>query len=385
MKKSTVILLGLVFATLISLNAVSASLGISPAITRYNFVPNERISIEYTVYSDNPEKMIDMYAQGDLAQYVTFNKQNLVGGGTFKIAVNLPANIDTVGKNTIYIAAREQPSGLGTIGTAIIIRAVIYLYVPYPGKYIEGELSVRDANVNEQMPVELKVYNRGKEEITILPVVNILNSNMQKVTAVNFPEVQLASGQEQDFGKRLDTTGMMPDNYIADAVITYGDKDYWETYEINRTFRIGSLFVNVTNFTKQLYRDGLQKFGVDVKSGWNSDVKEVYAEVRLTNETGGMTFRTPSADLKAWESKRLEQYIDTNALSGDYRTEIAAVYLGKSTTVEGTLKVRDKPAVWVKPLKITGLSLAGLIVLAALIIVIREIFKLGKRKKSRRK
>ncbi len=385
MKKSALleIVLGLA-AVIICTGLTSASLGISPAITTVNFVPNDRIAVQYIVYSDNPEKLIDTYAQGDLAQYVTFNKQNLVGGGGFKAVVDFPDRIDTPGRNVIYIAAREQPSGLGTIGTAIIIRAVIYVYVPYPGKYVEGELSLRDGNVDEQIPVELKVYNRGKENITVLPAINIFDSNMQKITALNFPDVQLASGEEQDFAKYLDTTGMVPGNYLANAVITYGEPTYWETYEINRTFRIGSLFVNVTNFTKEFYREGLQKFGVDVESRWNSNIREVYAEVKITNETYNMTFRTPSVDLKAWSSKRLEQYIDTNSLYGDYKTEITAVYLGKSTTVEGTLKVRDKPAMWVKPAKIAGCCIAGLIVLAALIIVLKKIFGKAKKKQKGR-
>ena len=76
-----------------------------------------------------------MYVEGDLAEYVTLNKDSLVGSGGVSASLALPIRIETPGTHVIYVGARQLPGEGGGIGIVGNIRGVIKVKVPYPGKY----------------------------------------------------------------------------------------------------------------------------------------------------------------------------------------------------------------------------------------------------------
>ena len=333
MKKRLVLLLICIFY----LSFASASLGISPAIREINFEPGKEVIINYKVYSDNPEEELSLRAEGDLQDYMTLSKKELRGSGSFTLTINFPEKIDLPGIHTIGVGVRQKPSDDQFIGTSIDISAVLKIYVPYPGRYVEASLSVIDGNIDEEIPVEVYVINRGKEDLNLNVKVNFFAEGIDLVKTINFDQVLLGTTEEKTFKKKLNTNGLKPGNYLADAVIDYG-----EERKINKTFKIGSLFVNVTNFTKNLSRGGIQRFLVDIESKWNGKIDEVYADINISNSTKSFYFRTPSVGLGAWERKILEGFLDTTGMEGEYNSEIVLIYSGLNTTVYGRLNVFKK-------------------------------------------
>lgn len=315
----------------LNISLTSASLGIAPSKKEFQFVPGEKYTVVYSLISDNPDQQLSLHVEGDLAKYVKLDKDTVVGPETFTATINLPQEIATPGEHRIFIGANEKPREDQFLGTSINIRAVVIVFVPYPGTYAEAELSVPNGNTGELIPVEVRVINRGKEDLNVNTRVDFFSSE-GLVNSFSFTPVQVKSGLDQYFRRYLNATDYKPGNYYAEATIDYG-----QTLKVNRTFSIGSLFVNITNFTQSIRGSGVQKFYVGIKSLWNNNVPEVYADVNLSNESFSTTFRTPSADLNGWAEKQLTGFVDVGNMKGTYNSEITLRYLGQTTLVTGTL------------------------------------------------
>ncbi len=359
------------------------ALGISPAIVKIDFVPGATHEIVYSVHVEDPTTEIEAFSGGDLAEYVSLSVKKLVGSGNFKVTIKLPEKIDKPGLHSIGIGAREVSGGEEEfIGTRVEIIGVIKVSVPYPGRYAEIDLNVRDGNVNEQIPIEAYVINRGKENLDVSVNIefyeNIGNFKKgERIYNIDFKSVFLEVGKDRYFRKFLDTKDFRAGNYIAEAVVNYG-----EEVRVNRTFRVGSLFVNITNFTESLPKNGIEKFYVDVESRWNNYIGSIYADVNITNGTKVTGLRTPPVDLNAWEIKKLEGFLDTSELFGEYETNITLYYhYGEGmSSVFGKLVVFEME----KGTSFIFIAIIGVIILIIVSIIVFAILW-NRGKKGRRK
>jgi len=314
----------------------SSALGISPAVVNLDFKPGEKIEIDYKVSSDFSDQRIIVFTKGDLAEHVKLSTNELTGSGMFRATITLPDSIDKPGPHTISIGVEEAPNEGGAIGTLVRVIGVVKVFVPYPGKYAEAELKIGDGNIDENIPFEVYVVNRGREDINVDVNLLFIDGLGERVGTMQFPSHLMASGQEKTFKGTLNTEGYKPGNYMAEAYINYGDE-----LMTNKSFRIGSLFVNITNFTTELKKEGIQRFSIDIESMWNENIKEVFADVNISNEFESITFRTPSEELNAWNRKTLVGFLDTSTLEGEYKTEITLNYLGEQTVTYGTFRIKE--------------------------------------------
>ena len=345
----------------------SASLGISPAIVKMDFAPSEMREIDYIVFSDHPDKKISIFASGDLAPYVTFDKVEVTGQNSFKAIINFPKDIEIPGEHRIDIVVKEKPDEDQFIGTAIEIHAALKIFVPYPGRYVEATLSVPDGNIDEAIPIEAHVFNRGQDSLNLNFNMNFYTDGGKLVSNIPFTPVTLEPLQDKYFRNYLNTSDFKPGNYFAEGIADYG-----EIVKVNKTFRIGSLFVNITNFTNVVAKGKIQKFYVNVESLWNGDLNEVYADVNISNSSYSYDFRTPSITLKAWTSDILTGFLDTESLNGKYDSKITLSYAGQKTNVLGSLLV------------IAGLNTAYIYIgLAGILLIIIIVVAILRIKRSR--
>ncbi len=318
-----------------------AALGISPAIKEINFAPGQKYVWEYSVISDDPNKRVFISIDGDLEQYTSLDKAQIVGAGKFKVYLNLPSSIDIPGEHTIAVNLEEEPPENQFIGVAIRISGLIRIFVPYPGRYAELALSVPDINAGEDIPVELHIINRGREPISLSNIsVNFFNSeNNALIDKLYFSPVDIAVSEDRFFRKYLNTSNFIPGNYGATAY-AYSPSNIWS---VNQSFRVGNLFVNLTNYTRIIYNNnGIQKFFVTLQSRWNGILSPVYIDVNLSAESTASSFRTPSVDLNPWETRNAESYFDASNLPiGVYNATFTTFYPGSNTTVYGKISVEE--------------------------------------------
>lgn len=325
--KKKVMLFVLFVAIIFSLATVSA-LGVSPAKKEYNFKPGLEDAISYRVFESNPDMELELYVKGNLAEYVTLDKNFLTGGGIFSAHLKLPDNIEAPGRNRILIGVKQKvdPELIqGAIGTAITIQVVIDVYVPYPGRYLEIDLHGHDANIGEPVQFELNVQSRGEEDISVVPKIEIYSSE-KKVETLLFKPRTIKSQEYVGLKKILNTSDYNPGNYKAKAIIDYG-----ALAEDEIDFRIGSLFINLVNYSSVFPIGKLSPFEIEIESGWNNMIDGAYANIDILNGSKVLdSFKTTTTNLVPWEKKKIVGHFDTsNYTEGAYDANITLFYFGK--------------------------------------------------------
>lgn len=367
---------------IILINTVSA-LGISPGKIEFNFQPGLEQTISYRVFGTGSETELRLYIEGDLAQYVKLDKEKLIGGGGFIVILKLPEYIEKPGKHRILIGAREiidEELVETMIGTSINIRGVIEINVPYPGKYIEITLKSHNVNVGEPVRFELEINNKGKETVIFSPKIEI-SSQEKLIETLYLKERVLKSQETIKLYKVLDTTDYNPGTYTALAVVDYG-----KVAKAESSFKIGELFINITNTTKQIIIGGIQRFDIEIESGWNDKIEGVYAEVSILNTSDTMiSFKTSPTSLTPWEKKTITGFFDTaNFKKGFYDVNITLIYYGKDVGKSSSelvkiefIKKTNKILIWY--------IIGGIILLGGIVLLIKKYLLKNVKKKIKKK
>jgi len=354
---------------------VSASLGISPAIINADFKPGGEYVFNFNIISDSPDEELEISLGGDLAQYASLSKESSIGATSFQVFLNLPQELEEPGRHSLGVRIREVTPEDRFLGTAIDISGFVKIFIPYPGIYAETSLIIDDGNVGDEIPVEIHVINRGIEDFKKLDVkVDFKDESGEIIGTMDFKNVSLASGGDRYFRKTLDTEDYRPGNYIAEALITY---DGGASIEED-SFRIGSLFVDILNFTQALPIGGIRKYHVGIESRWNNLLGEVFADVDVFNDIQKISFRTPSVDLRGWEKKTLEGFLDTKDMEeGFYEVNITLSYEDQTTSKSGSLLIeKTSYLLWIAVAAVTFVA-----IILILTILYWKRNKKGKKKK----
>ncbi len=378
MKKRGAIILFFAVFFILNLNWVYA-VGLSPAITNINFKPGLVTSIKYTVYEENPEREIEISATGPLAKYVELDKESIIGAGSFTATIRFPDKIDTPGENMISIGVKEKPpEGVG-LGTLTAINVVVLVFVPYPGKYAEIEkFSVENVNEGENLTFNTEVSSLGENDIVAELTAELSLYDDRYIETIELGRGIVESQGKRTFQKIINSSRYGTGDYNATAILDYGTE---RIVRKETHFKIGSLFVDILNWTKEAYYNELNEFYVEVESNWNNKVENVHAEVFVYekgNETNKLSeFKTVSESLDKWQSKNLTGYLDTAGIKpGVYEMNITIFYEGASTIKITDITIKRKIAIWVI---VTGI--VGIIVLITIIFIITWII-IKKRKEK---
>ena len=364
MKKTEVIIFVILIVFALSWR-VSAIVGVSPGGYEVDFQPGLKESYIFR-YSFDAGVHARVYAKGDLAEYVTLSTDSLVGGGTVIATLDLPGEVEVPGDHKLYIGAEqqadEQGGGVGIIGN---VRGVILVKVPYPGKYASiADFHVTNANQGEPVNFTLYVNNLGKEAISVDAFVEIFDKSDSSVEIIYLGGEQIPTTGSRKFHRQFPTTNYKPGDYKARAIVKY------EGGELNmeRIFRLGSLYVEIQNYTNEFTRDKLNSFDIDIESFWNDPIKNVYADVKIVNHD--IKFSTPSLDLKPWQKAKLTGFFDTSGIEEDkFQANITLHYSGRETSKIVDLRFK-KETNYVLYALVGGGIFVGIMIISLIISVI---------------
>ena len=334
-----------------------ATIGMTPALVDINFEPGYKFLVNFNVLGVSPEQKIEIYTKGDFAEYATLSKNETIGRGGFTVYVTLPNEAKKVGKNFLFIGIMEKKDDKGGIGVRVGVEALIVIHVPYPGKY--AEISLLGGNVNEGEPINfvVEINNLGTENFSASPLIEIYSGN-EKIKTLTSENRLLQTKTKETFEIPLETKGMKPGIYNATALLDYEGG----IAKAEQEFKIGGLFVNITNHTSTFKKGKINKFFINIESQWNSRIDYVYAAVNITNLTSSIDyFKTPSASIEPWNKVVLEGFFNAeNAKSDNYLANITLFYEGKETSIVGRISAEEEG----------GISIVLIIVAAAILIVI---------------
>jgi len=361
----------------------AGSLGMSPSSFKFDFRPNLEENVVIRVADSDSNQLIKVFVEGDLKEYVTINQESFVGAGTLEVIIKLPAALSKPGRHRILIGSVEskEMTVSGSIGGVSAIQVPIDIIVPYPGKYAEAEFSVSDVNQGEDINYHAVISNLGTQSLNLSYELSIFEeSSMQLV----IPKVKnyafLETKEKLDVKDIINGSNIKQGNYIG-----FFEVDYEDRIILNDSFRVGTFFMNITDYDYKFVAGKINKFTVYTKSFWNSPIKEAYLEVSVTD--GGVMkdeFKTQIYSFQPWEEKKMEGYIDaTNITEGRYVGNLFLYYDGKVTNKLVALYFEKQQLSRTEKLLYGALGIIVLFIMITIILVVKIFFirrKNGKEK-----
>lgn len=337
MKKLVINLIFLMSLFIVLVLSFVSGLGIDSGVKYVDFKPGIELNYNFQVFADSNQK-IELYSRGEFSDLVKFDKKILDGGGSFNVKIRLPENIEIPGKHTILIGAREssENNDEGNIGTSVAVQVPIIIQVPYPGKYAEVLFNIGNVNFGDNIKFDVEVASMGKEPISAGTSVEIY-SNDKKIDDFDLGSKIIENQKKDVFIKIVNSSKYSPGNYKAIAIIDYQNG----IAKADSIFRIGKLFVNISNFTQKVIKKGIRPFEISIESLWNDPIENIYGEVYFLKNNQNITnFITPSISLAGWEKKNLLGYVDSEKFEiGEYDSIIKIFYKNNQTIINGKLKV----------------------------------------------
>ncbi|MBD3252529.1 hypothetical protein GF386_02255 [Candidatus Pacearchaeota archaeon] len=323
-----------IFLMIIMLNcfSVSAYLGMTPAKIRLDFEAGKKYFANFRAMGGRSEEL-EVYATGDFSEYVRFDRVNLTKDHrSFTAYIDLPEEASKPGPNVLYIKVREKvnESRRGIV-TRLEVGAKIIIKVPYPGKYaLIKTFEIRDVNEGEPTDIQLGVISLGYEDIYAIPEV-LVYSDDELVDTFNLGGVHMKTNDEHLFTREIGGCYYKSGFYNSTALVDFGGK-----FKANRStyLRVGTLHVDIIDWTKKVNNTGINKFFVEVESKWNNDLDNIYAEVNVSKDGNQVDFfKTPSIQLGRWKKEILEGFFNSDGLDvGYYKANITIFYNGESNS-----------------------------------------------------
>jgi len=311
----------LLLVIIVTLSAQVMAIGISPADAYVNFVPGHEYVITYSVNSYRP---FDFYTQGPFSEFTRIETiKHTDTSGTFKVFLTLPEEYEEPGQHRMYVAAMERQTP-GAVNTIAAIRAFVEVDVPYPGYYATMDVHANNVNVGEPVVINVNVKNKGKLNITDAKLVLDITSDGRSVKEIRSEKMYIRTGDSYDFQTVIAGDELKPGVYGIVADLSYEGKSREET----ANFRVGTFDVAIVNYTKEMYNNSVNLFGIEVESLWNNRIDTVWMDLTIKNGSKSLsTVKTPPFDLVPWEKRKTSFYWNTEGIPvGEYTLETILHY-----------------------------------------------------------
>jgi hypothetical protein len=376
-----------------NLGFVNAALGVGPATTEIDVSPGLITSIDFNIRSDSG-RTLTLELMGELGKYGVLNKDKIVNSQTVKASFNFAGIMDELGpgKHKRHFCVKElfDEELVSMFGTKIEVCAAIFLNMPHPGQYVEiqsfGPVN-SEGNIGEDMELRMVIVSRGQEKVVVNPKIEISFSNQTKET-IEMSSRSLSLHEKVELKKILDTKKYEVGDYQAKLIVEYGINN---SVSAESSFRLGNLAMRLVKYTERVVIDGLKKFEVRVKSNWNQEIKNVYSEISIKNESDIVSvFRTVPLDVLPWQETSLQGYFETSDFSeGVYDVKMDIFYLGNKTEENGKVVFVERS----KYLIVIGLGFLAIVLLIIAVYLVWLVLLLkrrddedeGKKKNSEKK
>ncbi|MEK6927534.1 MAG: hypothetical protein AABX11_03815 [Nanoarchaeota archaeon] len=341
------LLFSILFVLLLASNVYA--LGITPARAPVDYSAGLEKDIVFTVINSEHKDMdLSISVQGEMSSGVILEKDRVhVSADDGEIKVNAKFKVPeglTPGKHDANIVFSQIPESQGSSGGASVqavlaVTSQISLYVPYPGKYLEGELKV--SGTGKEKTFVISMLNRGKDNIgKVSASIHIYDSSEKEVRVLKTNEISLNSPGSGEVNA-LWNSDVPEGKYHAKAVVNYdGQEILFES-----PFEVGELVLDLQQIVvKDFTLGGIAKFDMIVMNKWNEPITQAYAEMRVYDDNMKeiVSMKSSTYDIPAGMQTTMNYYWDTKGVSeGLYNSNIILYYSGKKTQQDLKLDVKS--------------------------------------------
>lgn len=310
---------------------------ITPPSYTLDYVPGSSFNLDYFIHGYSEPIFIP---QEHCKDWVNFNSYD--EGSRFRVIVNLkmPSRMPHPGTNRCnFLIEENKNSTEGMIGARVLITGTIFIDVPFPGRYAELSLDVKNTPLGQPVVISPKVRNRGKETINAPLNIHIKNYDNQTVKSFSIMTGDISPASEKTFFESFNSEELGSARYRV-----YAELDYDGEYDAIaiKEFMIGDLFVELIGVTHEAEKENYVPVKLNVESWWGEPLNNVYADVIVHSEQGYMVtrFKTISRNLNPWAENELIGYMDaSNMHEGIYNLKVTLHYQGRTSEFEQEFKL----------------------------------------------
>lgn len=324
---------------------------------------------EFVVYVFNFEKIESIIYAGELAPYAELIDTNQYGPPReIRMRLSLPESL-APGIYTVQFGGREYYEVGGTVGGLAAVASTVTVLSLYPGIYPTFSLSSYDIGLGEKMNLTVNIDNFGTQDIQeAYANIDIYDSDGNLITTLKTNNVRVPSKKSSLGSVSAQATfdsskfGLKPGFYNAIATLSYDGQTLPEKKE--SLFRLGTLKVNVVDWTKTIYANVTNKFVITIESDWSGKIDDVYARV----STPDGILKTPNLDIDKFQRAQLEAYWEVKKTElGNQTISIELFYAGLSEIKQVVVEVVPPIGPGVEKPQLISPILLGMIILALLI------------------
>ncbi|MFH1209897.1 MAG: hypothetical protein V1663_03860 [archaeon] len=340
MKKRDLLFLFILVFLLFSSLYVHA-IGVSPARIEVNFEPNKVVDCSYLLWNNQPsppyyDLSVVVSPVGDLSDLFEIEQKDVVIHSnewvSYTCSLKLPSELSP-GLHENSIIAKESVASIGGgVGSVAGVKMQVWIWVPYPGKFLEGIYSANDVNTGETAYFDVNLKSRGDNDINDIKIyIDIYDPNNVKIDTINSQSFSMKYDEVKDVRLEWNSQGISAGIYKTVARIYYDSSGF---LELKDDFRVGDFYIEIINVTVENIKKGsIGKFVINIQSLWNDKINGVYANVKIfKNNVEIYNVNTESVDLPAWNMHALIAYWDSrNAELGDYQAKVIVNYENKTT------------------------------------------------------
>ncbi len=317
------------------------SLGVTPGRNTLDFSPNlERNFSVLVLNTESKSFSVALSVEGDLADYVQINadKINFLAGETSKqisYSIKLPKGLSP-GLHKAEIAITEVPSDSQKSGvsitTTVSVITQLYVYVLYPGKYLEGRGDI--VNKGASAVFYIPVISRGEEKINEAYSEIEIYSGQTSLGKIETNRISIEKGERKEL--TAEWTGE-PGKYKAVISLIYDGKI--ETIE--KEFNLGLENVDVLGVSVNEFKLGdVAKIKILVQNKDSGEISSAEASMKIYGSENEKVadIKSETYNIPAKSNKEMNVYWDTESLDkGEYGSNLKINYEDKF--IEKNLKI----------------------------------------------
>lgn len=340
----------LIIFSFISMQNIS-SIGITPGRTTLNFAPGLHQEVQFSVVNTEHKDMsVVFFVRGDLNGSITLKQVSATFSASeesksFSYVVDLPSKIDKPGLYNTEIVAMELPKDLeqsGTfIGATVAVATQLYVYVPYPNKYLEGDVSIIASPEAGKTIFLIPIVSRGELDIVnVKATIDIYTALNEKIATIETNTETLNSLERKELNAEW-VSNVNPGKYLAVVTIIYDN----EVLKIEKKFDVGEMNLEINEISVKDFSLGeIAKFNALVENKWGNPLNDVYLNILVYNSEGKTMadFKSPTYNIPGLSKAEMVAYWDTAGVKqGTYDGKLMLKYGDKSTDRNIQLKISD--------------------------------------------
>jgi hypothetical protein len=325
------------------------AIGITPGRTTINFEPNLQKQVFFSVVnSEQKEMSVLFFVRGELKDFVSLNQDKIFfnlgdTSKSFNYSVLLPEELEP-GLHTAEIVAQEIPTDADeegtTLGSTVAVVTQLYIYVPYPGKYLDFETEVIEASPGQTTVFLIPMINRGSLEIKKVQTKIEIYSGENLIDEIYLEDINVLAGERKEVIGMWDTNVEIG-RYKARIILNYDG----EEKVVEKEFNVGESKLEIELITvKDFKLGGIAKFNILINNKMINDIKDVNVNMIVYGSEKEIIADVKSQNYDALSLSKTEMvaYWDTEGINkGTYDGKLILRYGSERDEKNVKIKVTE--------------------------------------------